>query len=345
MAKWGEGDPRWIVEERADATNVNNWHWTEKNATPWSKKRLEELLVGLKIEADGVKCEIKDISKIEGEATINNRKKKLIFFYEWELELEWKGSLGDSKTSFTGKAEIPNLSEENDMEDIDVNVSVKSNSDEAHKVKEVIRKKGSDVIRERLGQYIKDLKTEFSQNLILPSKDQKKSPTAAEKKPVVKKDISTLPVVSKAAPKEQMIGVKINTLTYKYQEDFLCPPDELYTTLTDVVRVQAWTHSPAEMETEKGGPFVLFNGMVEGIFDELSFPNKIVMRWRFKSWPPAHYSVVTVQLIDKHDHTVMRLTQTGIPDSDFDRTKAGWRQYYWVPIKDTFGFGARVGSL
>jgi len=27
MAKWGEGDPRWIVEERPDAKNVNNWHW------------------------------------------------------------------------------------------------------------------------------------------------------------------------------------------------------------------------------------------------------------------------------------------------------------------------------
>ena len=27
MAKWGQGDPRWIVEERPDATNVNNWHW------------------------------------------------------------------------------------------------------------------------------------------------------------------------------------------------------------------------------------------------------------------------------------------------------------------------------
>ena len=33
MAKWGEGDPRWIVEDRPDATNVNNWHWSEKNAT------------------------------------------------------------------------------------------------------------------------------------------------------------------------------------------------------------------------------------------------------------------------------------------------------------------------
>ena len=35
MAKWGEGDPRWIVEDRPDATNVNNWHWSEKNATKW----------------------------------------------------------------------------------------------------------------------------------------------------------------------------------------------------------------------------------------------------------------------------------------------------------------------
>ena len=55
MAKWGEGDPRWIVEERADATNVNNWHWTEKNATHWSKEKIKELLLGLKIENDQCK--------------------------------------------------------------------------------------------------------------------------------------------------------------------------------------------------------------------------------------------------------------------------------------------------
>jgi len=41
MAKWGEGDPRWIVEERPDATNVNNWHWTEKNADAWSKNKIK----------------------------------------------------------------------------------------------------------------------------------------------------------------------------------------------------------------------------------------------------------------------------------------------------------------
>ena len=41
MAKWGEGDPRWIVEERPDATNVNNWHLTEKNADHWSKAKIK----------------------------------------------------------------------------------------------------------------------------------------------------------------------------------------------------------------------------------------------------------------------------------------------------------------
>ena len=41
MAKWGEGDPRWIVEERPDATNVNNWHWSEKNADTWSKLKFK----------------------------------------------------------------------------------------------------------------------------------------------------------------------------------------------------------------------------------------------------------------------------------------------------------------
>jgi|TARA_B100000683_G_scaffold120943_3_gene118930 hypothetical protein len=27
MAKWGEGDSRWIVDERRDGTNINGWHW------------------------------------------------------------------------------------------------------------------------------------------------------------------------------------------------------------------------------------------------------------------------------------------------------------------------------
>ncbi|XP_035214089.1 activator of 90 kDa heat shock protein ATPase homolog 1-like, partial [Stegodyphus dumicola] len=89
MAKWGEGDPRWLVEERPDATNVNNWHWTEKNACQWSKEKFNEILIGTKMETDFASCEITEITKCNGDAVVNNRKAKLIFFYEWGLEMKW----------------------------------------------------------------------------------------------------------------------------------------------------------------------------------------------------------------------------------------------------------------
>ena len=62
----------------------------------------------------------------------SNRKGKLIFFYEWNVKLKWKGTLtpedpptDDEKESkdveeYSGSIEIPNLSEENEPEDIDV---------------------------------------------------------------------------------------------------------------------------------------------------------------------------------------------------------------------------------
>ena len=36
-------------------------------------------------------CEITELKKCDGEASANNRKAKLIFFYEWELKADWKG--------------------------------------------------------------------------------------------------------------------------------------------------------------------------------------------------------------------------------------------------------------
>lgn len=104
MAKWGEGDPRWIVEERPDATNVNNWHWTEKNATPWSKDKLKLLLQDFVVAGSGQEAKVVEIEKMDGEATANNRKGKLIFFYEWNIVLKWKGVCDDEDV--TGKVTV-----------------------------------------------------------------------------------------------------------------------------------------------------------------------------------------------------------------------------------------------
>lgn len=69
---------------------------------------------------------------------------------------------------------------------------------------------------------------------------------------------------------------------------------------------------------------------------------KIGMQWRFKSWPDGHHSAVLINLEQKDDCTVLILNQTGIPESDFERTKEGWQRYYWYSIKNTFGFGANL---
>ena len=50
MAKWGEGDERWIVQERNDGANVNGWHWQERNMMGWGKDRMSQLLTAITFE-------------------------------------------------------------------------------------------------------------------------------------------------------------------------------------------------------------------------------------------------------------------------------------------------------
>lgn len=37
-------DPRWLVQPREDGTNVNGWHWQDKNRFSWAKDKLEQAL-------------------------------------------------------------------------------------------------------------------------------------------------------------------------------------------------------------------------------------------------------------------------------------------------------------
>lgn len=68
------------------------------------------------------KCKITEVQKCEGEAVANNRKGKLIFFYEWDIVLEWTGTLKGGEKEVEGSINIPNLSEENNISEVDVSL-------------------------------------------------------------------------------------------------------------------------------------------------------------------------------------------------------------------------------
>ncbi|CAH2255347.1 activator of 90 kDa heat shock protein ATPase homolog 1 [Pararge aegeria] len=339
MAKWGEGDPRWIVEERPDATNVNNWHWTEKNAGPWSQERLKELLNNLKIEQNGIDCKVTEVESIVGEATANNRKGKLIFFYEWDIKLKWEGLLAGGTDKIKGEVNIPNLSEENDVSEVDMTVTIKGSGDEAQRVKAFMHNVGKAVIRKQLEEYIRSLKEEFPKGLILPKKgeetakpDNVKTITSG-----FNKKINMEPVVN---TQQKQIGCKLDTKNIELTETFQCRAQEFYDAMTRIEMVTAFTQGHVKMDAEKGGKFWLFGGNVTGEFRELVPGKKIVQYWRYKQWPDQHFSEVTFTIDEKEDHTLVTLKQNLVPTAEVDQTLQNWKRYYFDSIKRAFGFGA-----
>ncbi|XP_054721449.1 activator of 90 kDa heat shock protein ATPase homolog 1-like [Uloborus diversus] len=333
MAKWGEGDPRWLVEERPDAKNVNNWHWTEKNAANWSKEKLKELFTNVKVETDFAACTITEVVKCEGDAVVNNRKAKLIFFYEWALEMKWNGALINGDTEGKGTIVIPNLSEEHEIKDVDVIVHLETSGPESEILKDVMKTTGLDIMRERLSGYVIALKEEFSKGLILPTKEGGPSD---ESKSNIKNEAIGLTAVKGASNYE----TSFETCDFRSTETFKCTAEEFYNAMTIKELVQAFTQGNCVVKAEKNESFELFDGNVQGNFVQL-VPNKFIqMTWRFKTWPADHYSTVRIDIDQKLDCTEIKFQQLGIPKKELENTREGWKRFYWDSMKRTLGFGA-----
>ncbi|XP_068198556.1 activator of 90 kDa heat shock protein ATPase homolog 1-like isoform X2 [Antennarius striatus] len=338
MAKWGEGDPRWIVEERADATNVNNWHWTERDVSGWSSERLRQLLLGVRVDGPPGVCHVTDVAKLEGDASINNRKGKLIFFYEWQLRANWLGtSCGGVK--FRGSVEVANLSDENDMDELDISVSLGKDQPDTPLL-ELMKTRGVQEVRRALGDYVTQLKSEFSQGMILPTASESKAPPPEEKRNPVqtsRTQICSAPECS-PCPTPCVAGVRISTCGFNLKETFRTTPEELYRTFTNQEFVQVFSRSAAAVDARRGGRFQMMDGNVSGEFTQLVPYQHMEMRWRFRTWPGAHYANVSLQLVDGGDETELLMECRGVPLGEEDTTREGWTRFYFQAIKQTFGY-------
>ena len=215
MARWGEGDPRWIVEERADATNVNNWHWTEKNADSWSKARLRALLLGLEVEdaVRGVVVRVTAVEGCEGEARVSSRKGRVIFLYDWSITLAWVATVTGREVR--GRLVVPSLSEEHEgrIEDVEVEVGLGGvRGEEARVVEEVLtRGRGRTAVLGQLEAYVAQLKEEYGAGSLLPSKEGGQvAPRAPATKPVSKPATKKVEV-SKTVTKKTEISKTVSS--------------------------------------------------------------------------------------------------------------------------------------
>jgi activator of HSP90 ATPase len=343
MAEWGKGDPRWIVEERPDATNVNNWHWTEKDATSWSKEKLKELLLKLDLANASGACSITEVLNCEGEASASNRKGKIIVFYEWDLKLKWKGKLFSVDKSITGTIKIPNLSDENTIDDLDIQIFSEKSTAEEEKMKEGIRNEGIPKIRDQLQKYMDALKKEYTQDMVLPTKDAVRNTTCSESKVAnissgMEKSCTVNGTTS--VLKGPSIPKVTKFLDYETSTELKCKALDAYNALTHPPMFAAFTNGSGHIEPKVGGKFDIFGGNVHGEIIELKSPVRIVQKWRFKHWPVDHYSNVSFSILQESEATTLKVSQTGIPESDYEKTKEGWERYYFDAIKRTFGYGS-----
>jgi len=67
-----------------------------------------------------------------------------------------------------------------------------------------------------------------------------------------------------------------------------------------------------------------------------------VKRWRLKTWPDAHFSEVTLEFVEKGGNTLLKMRQSGVPSTEYDKTMEGWKVNYFDRIKQVFGYGSHL---
>ena len=165
MAKIGEGDSRWVVKDRSDGANCNNWHWTTKDASRNMKDALVAAVKGVAFPPDGPLAHVR-IKSVEssGEASVNNRKGRTFLIYELSLKCKWTGELrdetGSSLESCHGSLNFPDISAES-LDDLDAEFTT---SARGTKLSEAFRKQGSLRVRETVVACIQELQKECAES-------------------------------------------------------------------------------------------------------------------------------------------------------------------------------------
>jgi len=112
------------------------------------------------------------------------------------------------------------------------------------------------------------------------------------------------------------------------------PPEEVYIALTNPLTIELWTGEIAEMSTEPGSEFSMWEGSIAGKNLEFETGKKIVQHWYFDGYPEM--SVVTIKLHPDKEGTSVELRHTNIPDEDYKEFTEGWDNSYFAALAEFF---------
>ena len=350
MAKLGEGDERWIVNERDDGANVNNWHWQEKDAFAWSKDRLGDLLRVAVPDDDGVVgLKTTGVTSLTGEAYVNRRKGKIICGYELELKMKYEGVVDGVAVS--GNVHFPYIADENVGEEPECVVLASGNTQADEKAKRTLRTHAFPLLFDGVARFEKELAAggpggagDAPRAAEGGGSEVAGGSNASGPEPSLNATVS-----SKPKPRADKLAPLSKTKhTIAMTERFYCRPLDICEALTDAGRVMHFSRSPASVRPEPGSNFSMFDGNITGTILEYEPGVKLVQTWRFRNWAEGHHSVVTITFREPEPgNCFVDLKQDDVPETDgfgnesvMDTTEIGWKEQIFDRIRHAFGYGA-----
>lgn len=114
-------------------------------------------------------------------------------------------------------------------------------------------------------------------------------------------------------------------------------PEDLYKALTNPATIQLWTGEKAEMSTEPGSEFSIWDGSIIGKNLEFEENRKIVQQWYFEGQEEA--SIVTLILHPHKQGTSLELRHSNIPDEAYEDMVDGWNTSYMGSLEEFYEEG------
>ncbi len=72
--------------------NPNNWHWVNKDASPWARQWFDDHLTKVEAKEGDVTAKITKVVGMDGDVDVAQRKGKVITIFDVKLTLEFTGT-------------------------------------------------------------------------------------------------------------------------------------------------------------------------------------------------------------------------------------------------------------
>jgi activator of HSP90 ATPase len=122
--------------------------------------------------------------------------------------------------------------------------------------------------------------------------------------------------------------------TFKKTFKINAESSDVYSALTNPFTIELWSGYPAQMSTEPGSEFSLWEGDISGKNLEFIENRKVVQEWYFGN--QSEKSIVTITISPDRENSFITVEHSNIPDEDFKDISEGWREYYFEAISIFF---------